>query len=266
MRIVAALAVANERPYLANCLSHLIANGIDYAVVDNGSTDGSNELLHDPRFARHLAAYCHVPLAGAFAWREILLAQERLLAGIEADWHLLVSPDEIMHSNTADETLAEAVERVDREGYDVINFDEFVFLPVDCDYVPDHNGPQPLRWYYFHGVKPYVPHQMRAWKKSLGLSNTGGGGHFLSGNKFRLAPEAFALRHYAFRSQAHAFEKYVRRVFAPEEVQRGWHIDRANQELAKFAFPPTSELKFLADPRDRNLDRNDPRRENYWRW
>jgi GT2 family glycosyltransferase len=48
MRVVAILAVHNERPYLSNCLSHLIENDIDFAVIDNGSIDGSTELLQEP--------------------------------------------------------------------------------------------------------------------------------------------------------------------------------------------------------------------------
>jgi hypothetical protein len=265
MRVVAVLAVANERPYLANCLSHLIANGIDYAVVDNGSTDGSAELLREPRFARHLAGYSSVPFEGAFAWKDILLAQKQLIQGIEADWQMLLAPDEIMHSYVPGEPLAQAIERLDRQGFDVINFDEFVFLPVDGDYMPDHDGPQPLRWYYLH--QPRRPHHMRAWRKAANLSNVDEGGHRVSGSEFRLAPESFALRHYIFLSQAHAFEKYTRRVFAANEVEHGWHRNRVNQPAANFAFPPVSELEFLADPRDRNLNRDRPRDKHYWlRW
>jgi hypothetical protein len=62
MRVVAVLAMRNERPYLANCLSHLIENGIDFAVVDNGSTDGSMELLQHGRYAPYLAGYRYLPL------------------------------------------------------------------------------------------------------------------------------------------------------------------------------------------------------------
>src|ERR1700689_1431169 len=106
MRVVAILAVHNERPYLANCLSNLIENEIDFAVIDNGLTDGSTELLRESGFAPHLAGYRHVPFAGVFVWEEILLAQEQLLRTIEADWIVLVAPDEILHSNLPGETLA----------------------------------------------------------------------------------------------------------------------------------------------------------------
>jgi hypothetical protein len=262
MRVVAILAVHADRSYLSNCLSHLVQNGIDFAIVDHGSIDGCVSLLEDRRFAPHLAGYVHVPFIGVFSWTEILEAQEQLLSMIDADWHLLVAPDEIMHSYIPDETLASAIARLDRQGYDVINFDEFVFLPVDGDYIPDHEGPQPLRHYYFH--QPRTPHQMRAWRKTSKLSNIVGGGHFVSGSDFRLAPETFALRHYIFRNQAHAFEKYAERVFAADEVGRGWHANRVGQIAAHFTFPPTYDLLCLAAPGDRNLNRDHPRKIHYW--
>jgi hypothetical protein len=262
MRVVAVLAVRNERPYLSNCLSHLVENGIDFAIVDNDSVDGCAELIHDRRFAPHLAGYRRVPFTGAFIWQEILQVQEQLLSTIDADWHLLLSPDEVMHSYVPDETLANAIARLDSQGFDVINFDEFVFLPVDGDYIADHAGAQPLSHYYFY--EPRHPNQMRAWKKKPNISNIEGAGHLISAANIRLAPESLALRHYIFRSQAHAFQKYANRVFAADELKRGWHDDRAGQPVAHFTFPPAGKLHRLATPHDRNLDRDHARKTHYW--
>lgn len=260
MRVVAVLAVRCERPYLSNCLSHLIENGIDYAIVDNGSTDGSAELLRSAKFAPHLAGYHYVPFTGIFKWEEILLAQEQLVRKIDTDWVLLQAPDEVMHSNVPGETLASAIERLDAQGYDVINFDEFVFLPVDHDYIPDHSGTQPLRHYYFW--KP----SMRAWKKALNLSNVAGAGHTVSGAEFNLSPETFVNRHYIFRDQAHAYAKYSDRIFDDKELARGWHRDRFKQPVTNFTFPPPDQLECLASPEDRNLSRRHPHQTYYWQW
>ena len=262
MRVVAILAVSDERLYLANCLSHLIANGLDFAIVDNGATDECAQIVHSSHFAPSLAGYSRVPFTGVFSWEEILLAQQRLLGTIDADWHLLLAPDEIMHSYVAGESLAGAITRIDREGYDVVNFDEFVFLPVDGDYMPEHDGFQPLRHYYYYC--PRNPYHMRAWRKALNVSNVAGAGHLLSGGEFRLALETFALRHYIFRNQAHAFEKHANRDFAAGEVERGWHFDRVGQQIARFVFPPASELHCLTDASDRDFVRDHPRRTHYW--
>lgn len=139
-----------------------------------------------------------------------------------------------MQSYVPDEFLASAIARLDQQGYNVINFDEFAFLPVNGDYVPDINGMQPLKYYYFY--EPRNLFHMRVWRKASGLSNVAGAGHLIFDAELRLAPESLALRHYIFRNQAHAFEKYTKRTFAVEELERGSHNDRAGQTAAHSRF------------------------------
>ena len=263
-RVVAILAVRNERPYLRNCLGHLIDNGIDFFIVDNESTDGTAALLREPRFAEYLVGQRRLPFRGAFDWAGLLRAREEAASGIEADWVVFVSADEIMHSYSAGESLAAAIARADADGYDVIDFNEYVFLPVNVDYVVDCPGWQPLRHYYF--FEPSRPRLMRARRRDLRVSHVTTGGHVLEGDSFRLSPESFALRHYIVRDQAHAFRKYTTRVFRPEEIARGWHAARNGQPAVSFALPPDAELEYVDTPDDRNLSRAHPRKEHYWLW
>jgi len=264
MRVVAVFAMRNERPYLANCLDHLIANGLDYFVLDNESDDGSLELLREPRFAEHLVGRGSRPFTGVFDWLDVLGKLEATIADIDADWIVLHAPDEVMHSYTPGETLGDAIARIDAAGFDAIDFDEFVFLPVDHDYVPDQPGPQPLHWYYF--FEPSRPRLMRARRRSLNVTWLPSGGHRLHGHAFKLAPETLALRHYMVRNQAHARAKYAGRRFPEAELAKGWHRQRAGQPADRFTFPPTTALSYLADPADRNLSRANPRSLNYWQW
>ena len=44
MHITAILAIRNEEAYLGNCLRHLVCNGIDFVIIDNGSSDTSAEI------------------------------------------------------------------------------------------------------------------------------------------------------------------------------------------------------------------------------
>ncbi len=261
MRITAILAVRNERPYLGNCLTHLIDNGLDFILIDNGSTDGTRELLSQPPFADHLVDYRTHPYDGAFDWSGLLQARETAAKESGADWVLFVSADEIMHSYVPGETLAEAIARLDAAGAQVIDFNEFVFLPVDHDYVPDAPGPQPLQHYYFY--EPWRPRLMRARRRDLEVSHQAQGGHTFEGD-FRLAGESFALRHYLFRDQAHAAAKYTGRVFKADEVERGWHRNRAGAAAGQFTFPPPQTLHRLASPADRDLRRDAPRKTHYW--
>jgi len=151
IRVVAALVVRNERPFLGNCLRHLIENGIDYVIVDNGSTDETIELLQQSYFAKHLISYRTHPYQGYMDWEDLMQARQAAADAVDADWILYVSADEIMHSYNVDETLSAAIERVDAAGFDVIDFNEFVFLPIETNDVPDREGSQLLRYYYFLG-------------------------------------------------------------------------------------------------------------------
>ncbi len=263
MRIIAYITVRNERACLANCLTHLIEQGVDYFIVDNESDDGSLDLLAQPRFAAHLAGLIHHPYDGVFDWTALLERVEEGIASVNADWVLLLGADEVPHPYTS-ETLAQAIARLDAAGCDAINFNEFVFLPIDHAYQSDYLGPQPMSWYYFH--EPQPNRLIRARRKSLALDWISSGGHRLDGGSYRLAEESLALRHYLFKDQEHALEKYSQRAFPDEEVARGWHRNRMNQEREKFIFPDPGNLSRLSHPGQRELSRERPYQNHYWQW
>ena len=262
MRITAILAIRNERLYLANCLSHLIQQGIDYFILDNDSDDGTRELLQEVRFSGNLVGYQRFHFDGWFNWEGLLRAREEVAERIDSDWIITGAPDEIWHPFTG-ETLHQAIERLASDGYDVINFEEFVFLPIDHDYSVDTTSPQPMLHYYYFA--PRRLRQMRARKRTLKVSHMHTGGHVLEGEHFRLAPEQFALRHYIFRSQEHALAKFAERKFRPAELRRGWHKNRAYQAREDFIFPKPAELDLLDDSGG-DLTRGRPREAHYWQW
>jgi len=257
------MAARNERPYLANCLDHLIEHGARYFIVDNGSDDGTAQLLRQPRYARNLAGLTTYPYAGLFDWDGILRTIDDTTSTLGADWVILSAPDEILHPRT-DESLSEAIARLDGEGFDAIDFNEFVFLPIDHDYMVDLTGPQPLQWYYFHEPRPN--RLLRARRASLDAKWRPSGGHWLDGGDVRIATERFVLRHYIFRSQEHAYAKYAGRTYRPQELGRGWHGNRFRQPRDSFTFPDRSELEFLSDPAARALSPARPRKQHYWEW
>ena len=264
MDIVAVLAMRNERAYLANALQHLIDNGIRYAILDNDSDDGSAEILKEDRFRRHLAHYEALPFHGYFDLIAQLEAKQRLYDQLDADWLMHVDIDEIVHSHHPGERLDDAITRIAATGADAINFDEFVFLPVEADYISDNPGVQPLRHYYYFWQG--VPQKINAWRAALRPDKVKSGGHKLHGVDYRLAEETLALRHYMFTDQDHAFAKYTQRRFAAAELKRGWHVARASAGRAAYRFPAPSRLKALDDPADRALSRADPKPVHYWQW
>ena len=262
MIVTAVLAIRNEEAYLANCLRHLVRNGLHFAIIDNGSSDGSAAIYRRRKFAPYLVEVRELPFSGAFSLSDQLACKMALIESLATDWVVHVDADEEMHSRRPGESLADALARCASAGYNVVDFDEFVFLPIDHDYVPDAAECQPMALYYY--FRPHAPRLMRAWDKSSGLSMIEHGGHVLVGDEVRLASERFVLRHYPFRSQAHAHMKYTTRTFSKNELTRGWHRARAGKMVNAFDFPPASMLQRLADPRDHELDDSKPWTKHYW--
>jgi len=262
MTVTAVLAIRNEEAYLANCLRHLVRNGIDFVIIDNGSSDRSAEIYRRREFAQGLVDVVELPFTGMFSLSRQLERKMEVIRTLEADWVIHLDADEIMHSRTEGESLKQAVSRIHAAGWNAVNFEEFVFLPLENDYMPDVQGHQPILHYYF--FQPSSPRLIRAWKKAGGFSLVEQGGHVLTGPDLRLAPEHFILRHYIFRNQEHAFHKYPTREFSADDLARGWHGNRVRQPAASFRFPPARLLRELTDPDDRGMDRSDPWDVHYW--
>lgn len=263
MKVTAILAIRNEAAYLANCLRHLVRNSIDFVVIDNGSTDDSPEIYRRREFAANLVAVEELSYHGVFSLAEQLRKKLQIAEILDTDWIIHLDADEIMHSYREGESLNAAFCRLDADNWNVVNFDEFVFLPTETDYVADTTAHyQPLHHYYY--FSPQTPRLMRAWRKTGSLSMVETGGHLLIGDGIRLAPEHFALRHYIVRNQEHAFTKYTTRAFAAEELVLGWHHARAQAPANAFVLPPAAVLKRLADAGQRSLDRSEPWTAHYW--
>jgi glycosyltransferase involved in cell wall biosynthesis len=264
MRILATIAVRNEQYCIRNCLRHLVRNEIDFAIVDNGSTDATRSIIESAEFKNNLRDIHDVPFDGVFDHERMLIEQETLIKEHDADWIIHLGADEIMHSYRPNETLSEAIVRLDDGGWNAINFNEFVFLPVDKAYVPDHDDWQPLHFYYV--FEPRRPFLVRARKKDLNVSMVKYAGHLLDGDPIALSPETLALRHYIFRDQQHAFSKYPNRAYAAKALARGWSRDRHGIPAEAFVFPNPAQLKCLQDPSSRALDPSNPRTTHFWHW
>ncbi len=270
IRAVAVICIHRGGGYVESCLRHLIDNGVDYAVIDNGMDADCRALLERPAYRRSLVDLHTLPFHGVFELERQIEAKERMFEALDADWLIHLDVDETMHAYVEGERLIDSIARIDAAGFNVINFDEYVFLPVDTDYAPGA-APQPLTCYYLFDPGE-GPRLMRARRKSAGLSMVppdqapAAAGHLVFGSGLALAPESFVLRHYIVRDQAHAGVKYTRRVFSQAELSRGWHGNRAGRPKAAFDFPSAAALKRLSSPDARDFDRSDPKRQHYWDW
>ncbi len=258
MRIVALLTVRNEELHLARCLKHLQHEGIETCLIDNGSTDRTLEIAQ--QFIGHgVVRIERIPYTGAFDLEAILKNEERLAQEIDADWFIHHDADEIRQAPSPYSTLREAIAAVDAQGYNAINFDEFVFLPTQrneafeqTDYV------QTMRYYYF--FEPYPIRRVNAWKKNQALNLHRSGGHHVEFADQKIFPSSFILRHYIVLSRAHALRKYAGCVYAKTQLDQGQSLKRAAFSPDKLCFPTKDRLKEISNHQE--WDRSDPWKEH----
>ena len=264
LSICAIIAVRNECQYLKILLPLLAEQQIDVIIVDNESTDGSRELYSD-FMIKPIIAVETLPYQGFFSLIEVLSVKQELYKKINHDWVIHQDADEILEHYKPGLTLRDAIQEADRAGYNVLNFDEIVFLPEPhSDYYNRDYYTELLRYYFFEPKKNRLN---RAWKRSSQLSNTAAGGHTLKGSYLSIAPTNHILRHYIVLSEHHAREKYIARSFDVRALAKGWHAKRLNLTEKNLMLPDKSAFLFRLNRYDsKDFCRNTPTDRHFWQW
>lgn len=255
MKLVALLAIRNEEKYIERCLQNLIVQGFEVILIDNDSADKSVELA-EKYLNRGVKEIIRFKYNGYYEWTEILKFKEELYKKTEADWFLHCDADEIHEPPQGFDSIKSALKQVEEEGYNAINFDEFVFVPVDeKEDFSERNYVEEMKYYYYY--YPSKHHRLKLWKRtssSVDLSTMAG--HQVILDNIKIYPQSFVLRHYIFLSYKYAIQKYSGRNFLPAEVEtKGWHGWRANFQENILKISDKNELKILTG---NNFDTSDP--------
>jgi len=236
---LAIVPVYNEADILQWTLAHLRANGCDVHVLDNWSTDASWEI------ARNFGRRERYPAAGpdsSWDWTG-MLKRIAAIARERQGWVLFHDADEIRTPplEWLGALLDGALRWVEEQGFNAVRFKVFEFPPVNDDYRGDPAAH--FRWYRVPRVDGRLPH-VKAWLQRPGqlvdLHTQGGHEALFEGRK--IFPENFVLKHYPFRSTAHAVRKLKarRERYAAAELARAWHVQYAGIE--RFELASTKEL------------------------
>jgi len=121
--------VHNAAKTLAPVLAHWERNRIGVRVIDHGSTDGTADIIRRHRGCSIIEASYH-EFDGVFRLKQQLQAKEAIVRGLAADWVIHADGDEIFESPVEGENLRQMIERIDSAGFDVVDCDEFVFVPI----------------------------------------------------------------------------------------------------------------------------------------
>ncbi len=228
VRVVALIAAYNEEDVLDQTIAGLIAENVQVYFLDDGSTDASYaiaerylgrgivglERLHDGRGPSE------------FNWTKILARKQSLAEELEADWFVHHDADEFREGPWPELTLGEAIARVDREGYNAIDFALLDFWPTDDRWSPGDDVRDAL--HYYAAGDDWNRVQIKCWKKQPGgVDLVTSGGHEAAFEHRRVYPLRFVLRHYPIRNgvqgRRKVFQERLPRFNAVERA-RGWHV------------------------------------------
>ena len=198
-----------------------------------------------PLVGRGVIAIERLPRDGSadgFNWAGILRRKAEIAREIDADWFIHQDADEFRESPWPDVTLKHAIERVDRAGYNAIDFLSLDFWPVGEDWQGGTDVRQAFRC-LLRGLpgRSAADPLLEARRSVRRPRNAAGTRPIFKGR--HVFPIRFLSRHYPIRGQAHGERKVFRDRqprFLPQELARGWHVQYAGQvrTTAWCATPP----------------------------
>jgi hypothetical protein len=241
--VVAIIAAYNEADIIDASVRNLIDQGISVFILDDGSTDGTAQIV-EPYAGRGVIGIERLRPAGAagspeFALKAIVRRKAQLATELDADWFINHDADEFRESPWGDVPLKEAIRRVDALSYNAIDFAGFDFRPTDRE-----GAGEDVRtaFRFYSEAATYDRVQIRCWKKTPCIELESTGGHDTQFDGRKVFPVRFVLRHYPIRSQAHGERKVFaerRPRYAEQERALGWHVQYDSVvEGASFIHDP----------------------------
>jgi glycosyltransferase involved in cell wall biosynthesis len=224
LNVIATVLVYNEADIIGQVLEHLHRHDISFVVLDGGSKDGSIEIAQ--AFIGKGLLEHKVVRRSLWEYRKDLDCVIEMAAKYTPDWIVCNDADEFLEPRELDQTLCDVIAAEDRLGYNIVQFDHFLFLLTqrDCE-SEELDIRKRLRFYQWTDDYRY-----KAWKYYPSATCRDGAGHYPTlpcGIRPKVSPKKLVLRHYPFRSPEQAMRKvFEERLprFAPEERMRGWHV------------------------------------------
>jgi len=236
------LPVYNEQEIVGEVIEHLLSEGLDLVVLDNGSTDGSYEVCK--KFAEKGLIVLEQYSSPSFNWPLVLRMLYDMALRKNPDWLVRSSQDEFLESGISNVSLKEAIIKEDEKGCNLIQFDEFEFFMTDADNLQAKSTRERFPYYSWQDVFHY-----RAWKYNPGIRVEDAGGHipiFPRNIKYKIANRKFVHRHYRYRNKQQAIKNNLdrlNRLKGSTEGKLGWNAHW--KTIAERGGPSVVDHKLL---------------------
>ncbi len=249
-RVVAIIATFNEADIVLSCVKALTEQGVESYVLDDGSSDGTPDLLR-PLVGHGVIAVERMDPSETFDLSKILRRKEALSFELDADWFINHDADEFRESPWPTVTLTEAIGEVESAGYNAIDFALLDFWPISGSPGLSSSAESVVtRFTRFEYGLPFNTRQIRCWRRQgVAVDLASSGGHDVAFAGRRVFPLRFLLRHYPIRSDEHGRRKvWQERMprFTADERARGWHVqyDALQSQVSTFARDPSTLIEF----------------------
>ncbi len=240
------MPVFNEADVLPYALLHLRAQGVQVHALDGWSTDDSYEILRnfgEGVTVEQFPAHAPSPVQEC---RSILKRIEDLAANSGADWCMISDADEWRRSSRRGETLAEGIARVDKMGFNAIDFRVFAFYCTDNAWQGD-----PERHFRFFDEEDLICSipNAKCWKNLKRVDLATHGGHLVEFQGKRTYPEKWSMKHYPYRTPAQAQHKLSVRLArrCHSEHADGWGVHYDAFNLASPMIWDPNNMRYWRD-------------------
>src|SRR5579871_2541649 len=225
---LAIVATYNDVDIFPQILLGLLQDGIDVAVIDNWSVDGTyeavREVASDLRGAVTVERWPESGPDEYFEWRKILERKEEIAARSPGRWIIHQDSDEIHASPWPGVSFHEGLRRVAAEAFSAVDLGCVDFRPIDDPFRSGLVSDDHFRFFERDLLHP--PH-IRAWlQPAARVDLAASGGHQAVFSGRRVYPQKFLIKHYSLRNAEQARRKIAERSrrFHPDERAVGWHV------------------------------------------
>jgi len=225
------LPTYNDEDIIQEVIEHLISQEIPLVVLDNGSTDNTYKICE--KFVGDGILELKQFRTQTYQWDLILRMLYDIALTHAPDWVIRSDSDEILESGIKNLTLKKAIEQIDTQGYNLIQFDGFEFFMTNED-DSEKSVRKKMKYYSWQGDFFY-----RAWKYNPGIRIGDKMGHlpiFPDGLKYNISPQKFVLRHYPFRSKKQAETKMKNRIRGREKSTSKLALDQHEKNILNLDY------------------------------